>query len=43
LFLAQALDIDRQAEPASAARSQAARMTLDLNDDLAIVQRFISN
>jgi protein O-mannosyl-transferase len=43
LFLAQAFDIDRQAEAARAARSQAARMTSDLNDDLAIVQRFISN
>jgi tetratricopeptide (TPR) repeat protein len=43
LFLAQAFDIERQAEPARAARSQAARMTSDLNDDLAIVKRFISN
>jgi Flp pilus assembly protein TadD len=43
LFLAQALDIDRRAEPARAARSQAVRMTSDLNDDLAIVQRFITN
>jgi Flp pilus assembly protein TadD len=43
LFLAQALDIDRQVQAARAARSQAARITSDLNDDLAIVQRFITN
>jgi tetratricopeptide (TPR) repeat protein len=43
LFLAQALDIDRQPEAARAAESQAARMTPDLSDDLAIVKRFLAN
>jgi tetratricopeptide (TPR) repeat protein len=43
LLLAQALDIDRQPEAARAAESQAARMTPDLRDDLAIVKRFLAN
>src|ERR1700688_2090287 len=43
LFLAQALDLDRQVEPSRAARSRAVRMTSDLNDDLAIVRHFLSN
>jgi len=43
LFLAQALDLDRQTEAARAAQSQAARMAPDLSDDLATVKYFLAN
>ena len=43
LFLAQALDLNRQTEAARAAQSQAARMTPDLSDDLATVKYFLLN
>ena len=43
LLLAQALDIGGQAEAARAAQSQAARMTQDLNDDIAVVRQLLAN
>jgi Flp pilus assembly protein TadD len=43
LFLAQALEIDRQTEAARTAQAQAARMTADLGDDRATVKHFLSN
>jgi len=43
LLLAQALEIGGQAEAARAAQSQAARMTQDLNDDIATVKQLLAN
>ncbi|MGA2458511.1 MAG: tetratricopeptide repeat protein [Terriglobales bacterium] len=43
LLLAQALEIGGQAEAARAAQSQAARMTQDLNDDIAVVRQLLAN
>ena len=43
LLLAQALEIGGQAEAARAAQSQAARMTRDLNDDIAVVRQLLAN
>jgi tetratricopeptide (TPR) repeat protein len=43
LLLAQALEIGGQAESARAAQSQAARMTRDLNDDIAVVRQLLAN
>ena len=43
LLLAQALEIDGQAEAARAAQSQAARMDRDLNDDIAVVRQLLAN
>jgi len=43
LLLAQALEIGGQAEAARAAQSRAARMTRDLNDDIAAVRQMLAN
>jgi tetratricopeptide (TPR) repeat protein len=43
LLLAQALEIGGQTEAARAAQSQAARMTRDLNDDIATVKQLLAN
>jgi tetratricopeptide (TPR) repeat protein len=43
LLLAQALEIGGQAESARAAQSQAAHMTRDLNDDIAVVRQLLAN
>jgi protein O-mannosyl-transferase len=43
LLLAQALEIDGQAEAARAAQSQAARMARDLDDDIAVVRQLLAN
>jgi tetratricopeptide (TPR) repeat protein len=43
LLLAQALELGGQAEAARAAQSQAASMTRDLNDDMAIVKQLLAN
>ena len=43
LLLAQALEIGGQAEAARAAQSQAARMTQNLNDDIAVVRQLLAN
>jgi Flp pilus assembly protein TadD len=43
LLLAQALEIGGQTEAARAAQSQAARMTPDLNRDIATVKQFLAN
>jgi tetratricopeptide (TPR) repeat protein len=43
LFLAQALDLNRQPAAARGAEYQAARMTPDLRDDVAIVRSFLGN
>ena len=43
LLLAQALEIGGQAEAARAAQSQAARMTQDLNDDIAAAKQLLAN
>jgi Flp pilus assembly protein TadD len=43
LLLTQALEIGGQAEAARAAQSQAARMTQDLNDDIAVVRQLLAN
>ena len=42
LLLAQALEIDGQAETARAAQSQAARMTQHLNDDVGAVRQLLA-
>src|SRR5713226_1385753 len=42
LLLAQALEIGGQAEAARAAQSRAARMTRDLNDDIAAVRQMLA-
>ena len=43
LLLAQALEIGGQAEAARAAQSRAARMTRDLDDDIAVVRQLLAN
>jgi protein O-mannosyl-transferase len=43
LLLAQALELGGQAEAARAAQSQAARMSQDLNDDVAVVRQLLAN
>ena len=43
LLLAEALEIGGQAEAARAAQSQAARMTQDLNNDIAAVRQLLAN
>ena len=43
LLLAQALELGGQAEAARAAQSQAASMTRDLNDDIAIVKQLLAD
>jgi protein O-mannosyl-transferase len=43
LLLAQALEIDGQRDAARAAESQAARMTADLNDDIATVRQLLAD
>jgi hypothetical protein len=43
LLLAQALELGGQAEAARAAQSQAAGMTRDLNDDMAVVKQLLAN
>ena len=43
LLLAQALEIGGQAEAARAAQSRAARMTQDLDDDIAVVRQLLAN
>jgi len=43
LLLAQALEIGGQAQAARAAQSQAARMTQDLNNDIAVVRQLLAN
>jgi len=43
LLLAQVLEIGGQAESARAAQSQAAHMTRDLNDDIAVVRQLLAN
>jgi tetratricopeptide (TPR) repeat protein len=43
LLLAQALEIGGHAEQALAAQSEAARMTLDLGDDVAAVKQLLAN
>jgi protein O-mannosyl-transferase len=43
LLLAQALQIGGQPDAARAAQSQAARMTQDLNNDIAVVQQLLAN
>jgi protein O-mannosyl-transferase len=43
LLLTQALEIGGQLEPAREAQSSAARMTRDLNDDIATVRQLLAN
>ena len=43
LLLTQALEIGGQAEAARAAQSRAARMTRDLDDDIAVVRQLLAN
>ena len=43
LLLAQALEIGNQAEAARAAQSRAARMTRNLNDDIAAMRQLLAN
>jgi tetratricopeptide (TPR) repeat protein len=43
LLLGHALEIGRQPEAARAAQLQAARMTQDLNDDIAVVRQLLAN
>jgi len=43
LLLAQGLDLAGQAEAARVAESQAARMTADLADDIAVVKQLLAN
>jgi uncharacterized protein HemY len=43
LLLAQALEIGGQPEAAREAQSHAARMTRDLNDDIATVRQLLAN
>jgi Flp pilus assembly protein TadD len=43
LLLAQALAVGQQAEAARAAESQAAGMSQDLNDDIAVVRQLLAN
>jgi uncharacterized protein HemY len=43
LLLAQALELGHQDEAAHAAVSQAASMTQDFNDDLAVMKQLLAN